>query len=337
MKPEESMRGKHPRSEVGLVEALEASVVLGVSGEPQAQWLAEALGLSWSKVASVSLQLSKPLETEMPDGERPRPTKDESRDPRSPGGTLPQAKRLKLLLPASHEPVAFEQYFSEDLERIRAAEKIAPATLEAAQVRPAYQPLLVERWFQGIFTSALSTKAPSREIDFRRLERNVARGETLAELPFKSQASLARGVHVLVDRSETMQPFWRDETYLITRLRRFLGEVLVQPFWFEMDPHRPPASQLRWRGPVPRGFHQDTPVLLVTDFGTGADAATARFMDWEPWLPIFQLAEGSCSPVIALIPSTPSLWPPGLHRFVASALMWDHGTSPQTAARSCKR
>ena len=124
---------------------------------------------------------------------------------------------------------------------------------------------------------------------------------------------------------------------LIVRLRRLLGEALVQHSWFEMDPQQPVAKRLRWRGTAPRKFHEETPVLLVTDFGVGLDAATARFMDWEPWLPIFQAAESSCSRVVALLPSIPMLWPAGLRRFAAAAVMWDRETSPHAAARSCRR
>ena len=331
MKPEDAMQWRHARSEVGLAEALQASMTLGVRGGTRAQWLAEALELTWSEGATA---VGPPLSA--PSGSHPAASTAGSAS--SPAAApAREVKRLKILEPVSQEPIVFEQYFAEYAEKIREAEEIAPATLKAAQARPSYRPLFLERWFQGIFTATLSTQMASREIDFRKLERNVAHGETLAELPFKLRASLVKGVHVLLDHSETMQPFWRDETELIARLRRLLGEALVQHAWFEMDPQRAAAKRLRWRGTVPRKFHQETPVLLVTDFGVGLDAAAARFMDWESWLPIFHLAESSRSRVTALLPSAPALWPAGLNRFVAGALLWDRETSPHAAARSCRR
>jgi hypothetical protein len=242
-----------------------------------------------------------------------------------------------MLKPVSQEPIVFEQHFSGHADNIREAEEISPATLERAQARPFYQPLFFERWSQGIFSAVLPTLMASREIDFRRLERNVAHGETLAEIPYKLRANLVKGVHVLLDHSETMQPFWRDEMELIARLRRLLGEALVQHTWFEIDPDRPIATRLRWRSSAPRKLHEGTPLLLVTDFGVGLEVIAGRFMDWDPWRPIFQLAESSRSRVIALLPSSPALWPAGLKRFVASMLLWDRETSPHTAARSCRR
>ena len=54
MKPEEAIARRHPRSEVGLAEVLQASITLGVRGGPRAQWLAEALGLTWSEATSTA-------------------------------------------------------------------------------------------------------------------------------------------------------------------------------------------------------------------------------------------------------------------------------------------
>lgn len=315
---------RHPKSEIGLTEVLQACKALGVREGIHAQWLAQCLGLTW-KEAEVSQSVPAPT----PGG----PSLPDS-SAETPATTKQEPKKLRLLDPVGQEPMAFEQIFEGHAERIRNAEEIRVATKLQAQSRPAFQPLFLNRWFQGIFTAILGVPVLSREIDFRKLERAVIEGEVFSHLPFKHRAKLVKGVHVLLDRSESMQPFWSDQSELLSRLRRLLGHALVQNTWFKYDAQR---SRLIWRTPMPRQFRMDTPVLIVTDFGGEMNLLGAQSIDWEPWLPIFQLAQSSRSRVVALIPSSPDFWPEAINSFVDGSLLWDRETSPLTAAKLCRR
>jgi hypothetical protein len=328
MNPETAIRRGHRRSEVGLAEALQACAVLGVHEGRHRQWLAESLGLVWT----ASTVHTDPTGT-IDSVSQPTPSALSAAD----ASTKEEPKRLKLLNPVGQEQMAFQKLFETQVDQVRRAVEIKPATFAASEERPALQPLLLERWFQGIFTAVLATPVPSGEIDFRELESSVFRGGISAQLPFKSKARLVKGVHVLLDRSESMQPFLRDQTELVARLRGLLGEAPVQHTWFEYDPLRPVESRLSWHTPMPRHFREQTPVLLVTDFGSGLDPSTARSMEFDPWLPVLQLARSSHCRIFALIACSPNFWPIELSRFVDGSLLWDRETSPQSAARLCRR
>lgn len=318
------IKERHPRSEIGLAEALQACVALGVREGCHAQWLAESLGLTWKEAVAGVEQPQSPILTSAE-------TTEGSSSPSLSQGQ--EIRKLKLLDPIGQEPMAFEQVFEGQTEKIRQAVEIRPASFAESEVRPAFQPLFLDRWFQGIFTAVLGIRVPSREIDFRKLERYVIQGEFFAQLPFKARTKLVKGVHVLLDGSESMQPFWRDQTELIARLRRMLGAALVQDSWFEYEPN---ASRIIWRTPIGQ-FRMETPVLIVTDFGSGLDPFGTRTMNWKPWEPIFELARCSRSRIFVLMASSPAYWPSMIDRFVDCSLLWDRETSPQIAARLCRR
>ncbi len=318
------MKERHPRSENGLTEALQVCDALGVREGIYAQWLAECLGLGWKE------SIAAPGQDQRETSAGATPSQDSS-VAETPPTTEP--RKLKLLDPVAKEPMAFEQAFEGQAEKIRNADEIRPASFAAAETRPEFQPLFLDRWFQGIFSAVLGVKVLSSEIDFRKLERHVIQEEFFAQLPFKTCTKLVKGVYVLLDRSESMQPFWRDQDELIGRLRRMLGAALVQSSWFEYDAF---SRRIIW--PTPRQFRIETPVLLVTDFGRGKAPATAQTMDWEPWQKlILEPAQSSRSPIFALIPAAKDFWPATLARFIDCSLLWDRETSPLIAARQCRK
>jgi hypothetical protein len=315
---------RHPRSEIGLAEAVQVCRTLGVRDGPRAQWLAESLGLTWQLIA-------RPDQT-MPVTPRDSPVSRETTPQTAPPAM--ETRKLTLLNPVASEPMVFEKIFAGRTQEIRTATEIRPASLVESEQRPEFQPLFLDRWFQGIFTAVLAVRVRSQEIDFRKLERSVIQGEYFTQLPFKLRTKLVKGVHVLLDRSESMQPFWRDEAELLARLRRMLGDVLVQHSWFEFEAA---TSRIIWRTPPPAQFRMETPVLIVTDFGSGSDPLSVRMMNWEPWLPVLERARSSHASIFALIPSSTGFWPAAIDRFIDCSLLWDRETSPQTAARLCRR
>jgi len=318
------LKDRHHRSAIGLAEALQVCSVLGVREGTEAQWLAECLGFLW-KESAAEQEKTQPSISPNPQALPETPTT----------GVNPnlETKKLKLLDSVGQEPMAFETVFEGHTTKIRNAVEIEPASLARSEERPAFQPLFLDRWFQGIFTAVLGIRVPSQEIDYRKLERYVIQGEFFTQLPLKARTKLVKGVHVLLDRSESMQPFGRDQVELLARLRRMLGGALVQHSWFEYESS---AARIIWRTSRPGQFRMETPVLIVTDFGNGSDPLGARTMDWEPWWPIFDQARCSRSRILALIACSPGFWPPGINTFVDCSLVWDRDTSPQTAARLCR-
>src|SRR6202008_4057123 len=96
---------------------------------------------------------------------------------------------------------------------------------------------------------------------------SVCRGERVRFIPRLSIPTLTRGVQLLIDRGENMQPFAADQTALLAFLVRVVGRDRTEVNYFEGSPlwgagigpkdewsdYRPPAS--------------GTPVVLVTDLG----------------------------------------------------------------------
>ena len=100
MKSEEAIQRRHLHSEVGLAEVLQVVTILGVSGGVWAQWLAEALGLTWNEGANTPMPASTDTS-----GDRSVPSALSAlADP-----DLPEVKHLRLLEQESQDPIVFEQ------------------------------------------------------------------------------------------------------------------------------------------------------------------------------------------------------------------------------------
>jgi hypothetical protein len=323
---------RHPHTEVGLAEVLQVCVALGVQEGHLTKWLAGSLGLFWRPTAISGQAIHEPVK---PPAQTPTTAPARPETPET--ATDFEQKKLNLLKPVSRDPSTFEMALGNELEQIKKAKEIRPAAYRAHEVRPAFQPLLLERWFQGIFTTMLATPATTPEIDFRKLEVCLIRGDAFAQLPLKTRRNLRKGVHILLDRSESMQPFWRDQAELVARLRRMLGTPLIRETSFEFDPLRPVEDRLQWCMPMPCQFPEGTPLLLVTDFGGGQNPSAARGMDWEPWQPLLELARRHRCRVFALVANTAEFFPAELNRFLDGALEWDRQTSPNIAAQKCPR
>ncbi len=316
----------HPRSEVGLAEMVQACYVLNLCEETHLQWLAQSLGLFWAKVPDREGDSTAAGAAPSPASSPPPATPPKPEPPR----------KLQLLDPVAQKPMAFDVLLAGDAERVRSAAQLRVPAAPTSRESSSHQPLFGDRWFLGIISAILATQMTSHEIDLQLLWRSIIHGEVFKKLPLRKHSSLIKGVHLLLDRSESMQPFWRDQTQLVSRLRRLLGRPKVQTTWFEFDPLRPRETRLIWPARMPNRFRETTPVLLVTDFGIGMDPLAAYYMEWEPWLPVFQLARSCRCRVLALVAAPSNLWPAGLEQFVDGAVVWDRETSPQVATRLCR-
>jgi hypothetical protein len=171
-------------------------------------------------------------------------------------------------------------------------------------------------------------------IDVEAILRSVARGEALARLPYRLMPSLARGVQLLVDRSDAMLPFRLDTEGLERELRRLAGgsmEVLS----FVACPSRGCGTGVRrrWKpyGPerVPR---LGARILCVTDLGLGVPPHGDPPAYSEEWIAFAgELRRAGCS-VGALVPYPPERWPSEVGR-VMELFHWDLSLTVARAAR----
>jgi hypothetical protein len=329
---ETSDQPRHPRSEVGLAELVEALHHLQPADEPTRVAIAEALGLAEHAAAKSAIRVgtggAEPGAAEEPSaGTHASETELANRI------TAPEEveeAKLKMLTPVREEAMTIEVLFGASAPvEVEPLEHSSAAHLQA----PEYVPLLHQEWFRGIAGAMLATSQPSRDIDWRFLERRLVRGLPLEKLPWRSRPTLKRGVQVLLDCSESMQPFRRDGTELVASLGRLVGECRVRTWRFRLNPWQPARSQWKWLSPTPARFDAYTPLLVISDFGIAGSGATGL----EPWLEALHQAELLRCPILALIPAPESSWPLWLRRVVPRAFVWDRETSAQSVRRELLR
>ncbi len=312
-------------TEVGLAELVEALKLLEPEDKVKTM-IANTLGFEWKeeKKKSPPDHIQPPVVTpitETPEHTKPEPSKDshltmlesiETRDP----------KNLEILF---------------DNPIMASIEELEPTSVALHMTSPGYQPLLKDEWFRGLMSVMLATPVASRDIDWPMLEKRLANGRLLERLPLRQRPTLKRGVQLFLDRSNSMQPFWRDEIELLDRLQHLLGSCNVQVWWLEVDPWLSIEPQLNWHSPPPDQLSAETPLLIVSDFGIGEDPLGEGLMDFGPWRTLLDQAQSSCCPVIALIPAPESVWPDKLRQLIPYAYVWDRYTSLQSVKGSHHR
>ncbi|HKV10683.1 MAG TPA: hypothetical protein VJ725_21260 [Thermoanaerobaculia bacterium] len=220
------------------------------------------------------------------------------------------------------------------LEEVDLLEEPGPAVAP-----PEPDPLLVPGWTRSVLSGALATLASQGPLDVERLVRAVARAAPVLRVPRRPWPTLARGVQVLVDRSESMAPFARDQTWLVAQIRAVAGRETTQVLYFDGLPAwgAGPGSRRLWREYLP--WHTPpagTAVLLVSDLGLGAPLLGARTAGVASWQQFAEdLARAGC-PAVAFVPYGPRRWPRELRR-AFHLLHWDPKTSVHAVRREIGR
>jgi hypothetical protein len=328
--PDSPRELRHPRSEVGLAELVQALHHLRPTDSKTRDVISAALGFAPPNAAD---EIDSEIEPRPDDQEINGATSDpgvlvDSTEVEVPAEGEPERARLEMLDPVRVETVTVEQLFGAPIPK----DIDALDSSTAAEPPPERLSLLRPHWFRGVAGAMLATSQPSRDIDWQFLERRLVRGLPIEKLPWQPRPTLKRGVQVLLDQSESMQPFSRDGIDLITRLRRLIGQRSVRTWSFQLDPWRPAASQWKWISSASQSFTADTPLLIVSDFGIARGARGA-----EPWQEIVRRAEQRRCPLVALIPAPQPSWPEWLPQIVPNAFVWDQETSPQIVRRALLR
>jgi hypothetical protein len=206
---------------------------------------------------------------------------------------------------------------------------LAPPNPQAAITRPLYRPLFQDRLWRSLVRAMLATSTTTNTIDLPLILKHASTGRPIERLPWRLKATLRRGVVLILDRSASMQPFWRDERELVERCGRVIGSPGVRAYWVESDPRSDADAQLRWLQPEPEVFQARTPVMIVSDFDLGKEIVP-RWPLLTPWLPVIERARAAGAPVFALVPIARSLWPTGLIDAIPHAIPWDDDTTTTT-------
>lgn len=222
---------------------------------------------------------------------------------------------LPVLQPQSLEPPPPMIWTVESLPQMR----IAPVPL------PSHEPLFPRRAAPAIVTALLSRNNADGPLDVAAAVTRLAALEVLTSLPRERRRTLRFGAQVLVDRSDTMRVFARDQAELIRLIRGILGDrAEVRNF-----------SRSTLHGVADLGVSRHQPyrfpangaaILLVSDFGAVSHPnAAAGASRWE-WERFFALARHHRHDLVGLIPYPKNRWPTWLDRQLP-LIQWDRGTT----------
>lgn len=229
------------------------------------------------------------------------------------------------------------------LEHTRSEESapaISVAPLEAsgsesdAQKLP-LEPLFLPRWTRAILSAGLATNSDVGPVDVDRVVEILARGESLKTVPLLSTPTLTRGVQLLIDRSEAMTPFIRDQVRLHKEIVATVGADRVTTLRFVGCPVRGAGggaepSWSAYEPPVSKA-----PVLLLTDLGIGRPRLNDDRAGIDEWLLFIERVKKAKCPLVAFVPYGQSRWPPELASRM-SIIQWDRKTSAITVSNKLK-
>ncbi len=181
------------------------------------------------------------------------------------------------------------------------------------QVRPPHEPLLRRASTSAVVQALLSRRMPDTEVDVSALVEQLASARAVSELPRLSHPTLRFGAHVLIDRSEGMSLFWRDQQALVGTIHNVIGAALTEVSTLSGSPRR---MQHGHRHPAP-----DRAVLVLAGFGIRRGRAEQE--SWEPY--VRWLRRRNCR-VAALVPFPRDRWPSWLTALMP-VICWDRITT----------
>jgi len=189
---------------------------------------------------------------------------------------------------------------------------------------PPFHPLLEPTWTRGVLTSLLSTRRAAG-VDERRLIESISRREELQRLPLLFRKTLARGVRLLVDRTEAMAPFARDVADLVDRMRDVVGHPRVEVTYWSASPRLRSVRRGQAEPLLPP--EDGRPVLGLTELGISAAGRSDSSLV-DDWAQFAEEHRAAGSPFRLLVPYAEGRWPGWAKPL--GPVMWDRSTSIAT-------
>ena len=190
---------------------------------------------------------------------------------------------------------------------------------------PPLIPLLMPQWTRGILSAAFSTWDDEGLLDIESVTEVLANGESVERLPTLLSLTLGRGVQLLLDKSQAMMPFVRDQAWLLKEIRNVVGTDKVEVLRFIGSPGRGAGA-----GPRPWPDYQPpppgVPVVILSDLGIRQPMFASDWADEDEWVAFVDVVVRAHCPLIALVPYKSSRWPRSLTRLM-SIVPWDRSTT----------
>lgn len=206
---------------------------------------------------------------------------------------------------------------------------------ESEAQSPPLKPLFFPRWTRGILSAALATTSQIGDVDVDRVVQVLAAGKSVEKFPLVSLPTLSRGVQLLIDRSQAMEPFIKDQGRLHQQIMNVVGPDRVTTLRFVGCPTRaagtgPQETWSKYDAPLTAA-----PVLLLTDLGIGRPRLSDERSGVAEWLNFAELVKKAKCPLIAFVPYGESRWPTALRNHM-SIIQWDRTTTAVTVSNKLK-
>ena len=176
-------------------------------------------------------------------------------------------------------------------------------------MNPPIQPLFDRLRRRGILSSALATHVKEGELDLQGIVATVSSGQPLEYLPRLPVPTLRRGVQLLLDVGQGMDPFAEDQRGLVRALDDVLADDRLEVLLFAGCPARGVRgeSESRYRAwhPPPRGV----PLLAVTDLGIGGPMLDRDRPTTAEWLAFTYRVREAGYDIVAFVPYEATRWP----------------------------
>jgi len=196
---------------------------------------------------------------------------------------------------------------------------------------PPLDPLFTPQLTRGIISASLATPAEDGPLDVERVAEMLANREVVRRLPTIPSKTMRRGAHLLLDKSQAMMPYVRDQGWLTREIRRVVGESHVEVFRFAGSPLRGAGVGARpwplYSPPQPR-----TPVVLLTDLGICRPAGRGDWAVEGEWAEFGETVRHAGCPLIAFVPYGPARWPRALARRM-TIVQWDSNTTAASISK----
>jgi hypothetical protein len=228
---------------------------------------------------------------------------------------------IPLLEPLTREPLTPSQ---------REVKPLAlPGPEHVTPVLP-YTSLFAHRSTAAILWAAMSQNVEGGDLDMDAVIDVIAKGRPVDRLPRRRTRTLRFGVEVLVDLSEGMQPFRRDQIELVESIRRLAGSGQTRVTYFADAPMRGAGSGAAWtwdeyRAPSPR-----TRLIVLSDLGIGGPPLSPHTALPEEWTEFVDYVRQQDCDVIAVVPYPRHRWPPAISSLLPM-LQWDQITTTAVA------
>jgi hypothetical protein len=307
--------------------------------------IARTLGFDIAVATPTTQQPTAP-ESQKPVTTTTRPVRV-TRTPETPVVQTPSdAEAIPLVLESPRTQTVAPPQVSDAHPRVIAQESLAPLP---------HEPLFFPRWTRAILSNALATTSPDGPIDVARVIEHVTRREPLRALPRLPEPTLRRGVQLLMDQGEAMNPYKRDQQELFKRMTQVVGRDKVQALTFRGFPlpQMDGAAQNGW-GTFPitldssvgdllfdangmrRGEYYPPPsgtvVALFTDLGIGQPVLSYENASPQLWNDFARQVHRAGCPLVVFVPYALSRIPlelTGLFRVVP----WDRKTTANQIRR----